>query len=174
MISYDGLLLHNKHKCKHVLVTKLAENIIEGKEMKNHKQLIRIFLSLIFFPHSFCYRTILILVTYFLRKRGQSIRLTRHTLNPPLNINFIFNVLSENVLIFIQMCLFLRSNYKVNFTKTCFFKEETACVCINMFKHITSQVICMVQHIYIEIQSQQAKRKSSPKIQPPVKTIRAV
>ena len=52
--------------------------------MKNHKRLIRIFFSLILFPHSFCYRAILILVTYFMRKRGQSIRLTRHTLNPPL------------------------------------------------------------------------------------------
>ena len=74
MISYHGLLLHNKHKCKDVLVTsqglcKLAENIIEGKEMKNHKQLIRIFFSLILFPRSSCYCAILILVKYFIRKQ---------------------------------------------------------------------------------------------------------
>ena len=74
MISYDDLLLHNKHKCKDVIVTyqgtcKLAENIIEGKEMKIYKQLIRILFSLILFPHSSCYRAILILVKYFMRKK---------------------------------------------------------------------------------------------------------
>ena len=37
--------------------------------MKNHQRLIRIFFSLILFPHSFCYRAILILVTYFMKKR---------------------------------------------------------------------------------------------------------
>ena len=71
MISDDGLLLHNKHKCKDVIVTyqescKLVENIKEGKEIKNHKQLIRIFVSLILFPHSSRYRAILILVKYFM------------------------------------------------------------------------------------------------------------
>ena len=69
MISNDGLLLHNKDKCKDFPVTyqgscKSAENIMEGKEMKNHKQLIRIFFLLILFPHSSCYLTILILVKY--------------------------------------------------------------------------------------------------------------
>ena len=37
--------------------------------MKNHKRLMRIFFSLILFPHSFCYRAMLILVTYFMKKR---------------------------------------------------------------------------------------------------------
>ena len=37
--------------------------------MKNHKLLVRIVFSLILFPHSFCYRTILILVTYFMGKK---------------------------------------------------------------------------------------------------------
>ena len=48
---------------------KLAENIKEGKEIKNHKQLTRIFFSLILFPHSSGYRAILILVKYFTRKK---------------------------------------------------------------------------------------------------------
>ena len=73
MISCGGLSVHYKHKCKDVLVTyqescKLAENIIE-KEMKNHKQLIRIFFSLILFTHSSSYRAIQILVKYFIRKK---------------------------------------------------------------------------------------------------------
>ena len=37
--------------------------------MKNHKRLIRIFFSLILFRHNFCYRTILILLPYFMKKR---------------------------------------------------------------------------------------------------------
>ena len=36
--------------------------------MKNHQRLIRILFSLILFPHSFCYRAILILVKYFMKK----------------------------------------------------------------------------------------------------------
>ena len=47
----------------------MAEIVIEGKEMKNHKRLIGIFFSLILFPHSFFYRAILILVTFYVKKR---------------------------------------------------------------------------------------------------------
>ena len=36
--------------------------------MKNHQRLIRILFSLILFPHSFCYRAILILVKYFMKE----------------------------------------------------------------------------------------------------------
>ena len=39
--------------------------------MKNHKQLIRISFWLILFPHSFCYHAILILITYFMRKKSK-------------------------------------------------------------------------------------------------------
>ena len=94
MISNDGLLLHNKHKCKDVPVTyqgscKSAENIIEGKEMKNHKLLIRIFFSFNFVSTQFLLSRNIDFTYIFYAKKRLVNRLTRHILNPPLELNFV-------------------------------------------------------------------------------------
>ena len=56
------------------------------------------------------------------------------------NFKFSQNTLSENGIIFVSTDVFLRSKTSDNFLETSFFKNEAACVYVNMRKYITSRV----------------------------------